>query len=206
MEYEPLAIGTVRRLNLYLRYLSELPRDAVLINPRSMAETLALNPQLVRQDMKELLKKERVGSENRDVMLAAIGKHIELHRVTTVVLVGAGKLGSALMSYAGFSVYGLDILAGFDINEKIIKKGAYGKPVYPIERLTEICHRLNANIAIITTPGGCAQITCDALVASGVSAIWNFTSVRLKVMPHVMVRNEDMSASLRLLARHAANN
>lgn len=206
MGYEPLIIGTARRLNLYLRYLSELSREIISVNSRDMAKALSLDPQIVRQDMKELLKKERVGNEDRDALLTAIGKHVELRHVTSVVLVGVGKLGSALMSYAGFSVYGLDILAGFDVNEKIIKKGAYGKPVYRIERLHDVCSKLHANIAIITTPGGCAQATCDALVACGITAIWNFTSVRLKASPRVMVHNEDMSASLRILAQHTANN
>ena len=145
-----------------------------------------------------------MSEESRDAILVAIAKHTEMRSVRSVVLVGAGKLGSALMSYAGFSVYGLDILAGFDVNEKLIKKGVYGKLVYQLERLEEVCCRLHAKIGIITTPGGYAQQVCDALVACGISVVWNFTSARLKVPPNVMVYNEDMSKSLQLLAVHAA--
>jgi len=205
MGYEGLSSGTMRRLNLYLRYLNELPQDNNNVSPRQIAEALMLDPQLVRQDMKDLLGKDRVSEESRSAMLAAIAKYTEMRSVQSIVLVGAGKLGSALMSYAGFSVYGLDILAGFDINEKLIKKGVYGKPVYPLEKLEEVCHRLNAKIGVITTPGGCAQQVCDALVACGILAVWNFTSVRLKVPPYVMVHNEDMSRSLQLLAEHASH-
>lgn len=163
-----------------------------------------LDPQLVRQDMKALMCKDRVNEESREALFVAIARCTEARKVNSVVLVGVGKLGLALMSYAGFSVFDLDILAGFDVNEKVIKKGAYGKPVYHINRLDEVCRRLNARIGVITTPGGCAQAVCDALVKCGVTAIWNFTSVRLKAQPHIMIYNEDMSASLRLLADHSA--
>ncbi|WP_444642816.1 redox-sensing transcriptional repressor Rex [Caproiciproducens sp. R1] len=125
-------------------------------------------------------------------------------KTDAVVLVGVGKLGKALMSYAGYSVYDLDILAGFDVDPKIIKKGAYGKPVYPIDRLNEICRRLDAKIGVITTPGSCAQPVCDALVKAGIVAVWNYSSVRLKAPPQVMVHHEDMTGSLRRLAEYAA--
>lgn len=203
MSYESLDSGMMRRLNLYLSYLNKLPQDVITVKPRQIAEALLLDPQLVRQDMKALLGKDRVNEESREAMFSAIARLTEVRKVRSVVLVGVGKLGSALMSYAGFSVYDLDILAGFDVNEKVIKKGAYGKPVYHISRLDEVCQRLNARIGVITTPGGCAQDVCDVLVKCGVTAIWNFTSVRLKAPPHVLIHNEDMSASLRHLAEHA---
>jgi redox-sensing transcriptional repressor len=160
----------------------------------------------VKQDIKDLLKKEEIDNEDRDTLLEAVGKYISLRNTAGVVLVGTGKLGSALMSYAGFSVYGLDIMAGFDINQKIIRKGVCGKPVYPIHQLNDICHRLHASIGIITVPGGCAQTVCDELVSCGITAIWNFTAASLKVPPQILVHNEDLSSSLRILAKHASKN
>lgn len=175
-----------------------------MVKPRQIADALLLDPQLVRQDMKLLLGKDRVNEESRKALFAAIARRTEIRRVKSVVLVGVGKLGSALMSYAGFTVYDLDILAGFDVSEKIIKKGAYGKPVYHIDRLAEVCRRLNTKIGVITTPGSCAQAVCNALVNNGVTAIWNFTAARLEAPPHVLIHNEDMSVSLQRLAEHAA--
>lgn len=204
MEYESLDSGMMQRMNLYLSYLNRLPKNVITVKPQQIAEALLLEPQLVRQDMKALLGKNRVSEESREALFAAIAKYTDVRKVKSVILVGVGKLGSALMSYAGFSVYDLDILAGFDINEKIIKKGAYGKPVYNISRLEEVCRRLNARIGVITTPGNCAQTICDKLIKCGITAIWNFTSVRLKSPSHVLIYNEDMSSSLRRLAKYAA--
>ena len=204
MGYESFASDMMQRLSLYLYYLHKLPEEMTTVNPKQMADALLLDPQIVRQDMKALLGKDRVNEESGKALFAAIAKCTEIRKVESVVLVGVGKLGSALMGYAGFTVYDLDILAGFDVNEKTIKKGAYGKPVYHIDRLAEVCRRLNAKIGVITTPGACAQTVCNTLVNNGVTAIWNFTATRLKVPPHVLIHDEDMSASLRRLAEHAA--
>jgi redox-sensing transcriptional repressor len=87
-----------------------------------MAEALLLDPQIVRQDMKMLMGKDRVSEEDRKALFATIARLNEIRNVKSVVLVGVGKLGLALMGYAGFSVYDLDILAGFDINPKVDKK------------------------------------------------------------------------------------
>lgn len=204
MGYETFDPGMMRRLNLYLSYLHRLRQNVTTVRAKRIADELILDPQLVRQDMKALLGKDRVNEESRKALLAAILRFTEVRKVESVVLVGVGKLGLALMSYAGFTVYNLDILAGFDVNEKVIKKGAYGKPVYHIDRLAEVCRRLKAKIGVITTPGPCAQAICDSLVSCGITAIWNFAAVRLKAQPHVMIYNEDMSISLRRLAEHAA--
>ncbi len=204
MAYTILDCGMVRRLNLYLGYLHMLPTNGTAVKPKQLADALLLDPQIVRQDMKALLGKDRVNEESVEALLAAIARSTEVRKVKSVVLVGVGKLGSALMSYSGFSVYDLDIAAGFDVKEKIIKKGAYGNPVYHVDRLAEVCKRLNAKIGVITTPGGCAQAICDALINCGVTAIWNFTAVRLKAPPPVLIHNEDMSLSLRQLAEHTA--
>ncbi|MCH3962120.1 MAG: redox-sensing transcriptional repressor Rex [Solobacterium sp.] len=204
MNHEPLSVGTIHRLNLYLHYLKDLPWDILSISPKDMAQALSLPLPTVRQDLKDLLQKENIENEDRDALLNAAGRYLSLRSTAGVILVGAGKLGSALMSYAGFSVYGLDIMAGFDINAKIIRRGVCGKPVYPVDQLGNICRTLHAEIGIITVPGGHAQTVCDALVSCGIIAIWNFTSANLKVPPHVLVRNEDLSASLCALAKHAS--
>lgn len=174
------------------------------MTPGQIAGSLFVDPKLVRQDMKALLHKESIGEESREALYAAIARHAETRRLKSVVLVGVGKLGSALMSYAGFSIYDLDILAGFDIDPKRIKKGAFGKPVYPMDKLKTVCQRLDARIGVITTPGDCAQAVGEALADCGIAAIWNFTSARLKLPPRILVRDENLSATLHELAEYAA--
>lgn len=193
----------MQRLAIYLRYLQNLPREVVNVSPNLIANDLMITPKIVRQDMQILLEPELLKKADRSVLIQAIRKNMYFETNKAVVLVGVGKLGKALLGYAGFSVYGLDILAGFDIDMKTIKKGVYGKPVYHISRLDEICHRLNAKIAIVTTSGDSAQIVCDALVKAGVVSIWNYSSVRLKVPNFIMVYDERMADTLQVLAAYA---
>lgn len=194
----------MQRLSIYLQYLLELQNNNETITPKEIASAIMLEPNIVRQDMKSLLGKERITSENRSDMITAISRHTVCRKINAAVLVGVGKLGSALMSYAGFSAYDIDILAGFDINEKIIKKTVYGKPVYHVSQLDKVCKQYHAKVGIITTPGGCAQIICDKLVRCGLTAIWNFTATHLKAPDNVLILNEDMSASLRRLTEYAS--
>ena len=60
---------------------------------------------------------------------------------------------------------------------------------------------MNIHIAILTVPAESAQEVCDLLVRVGIKGIWNFTTVHLDVPEDVIVKNEDLSASLMLLVK-----
>ena len=118
------------------------------------------------------------------------------------VLVGAGSLGSALMNYRGFKQYGLHIIAAFDNHPDRIGREIAGKTVLSADTITSMCQRLQVRIGIISVPDRYAQRVCDQLVAGGVKALWNFTSVQLSIPDGVLVQNENMAASLAILSRH----
>lgn len=207
MSMDTIHPETMQRLTLYLRYLRSLPKEAgAEISKEAIAGNLQLNLKVVRKDLEMLSPFGKLKDYNIASLVYSIGQYMNSVHVTPVVLVGVGKLGKALMSYAGFTVYELDILAGFDVDPDIIRKGAYGKPVYPIEKLKATCQRLDAHIGIIAVPGNYAQEVCDMLIDAGVLAIWNYTAARLVVPEHVMVINEDMSKSLVCLADHVKKN
>jgi redox-sensing transcriptional repressor len=42
---------------------------------------------------------------------------------------------------------------------------------------------------------------CDQLIMGGVRAIWNFAPVNLRVSADIVLRNEDMAASLAVLTK-----
>jgi redox-sensing transcriptional repressor len=117
------------------------------------------------------------------------------------VLVGAGKLGQALLGYSGFDDYGLNILAAFDVN---IKKPQMvdGKPLLPMEDLKDFCRDNKILMGIITVPAVNAQQVCDKVIDSGIKAIWNFAPVHLDVPEHILVQNENMATSLAVLSMH----
>jgi redox-sensing transcriptional repressor len=76
------------------------------------------------------------------------------------------------------------------------------KKILPVSKLSEICLRLNIRIGIITVPAHQAQTVCDMLVSGGIMAIWNFAPTHLSTPKNILVKNENMAASLALLSKH----
>jgi len=97
--------------------------------------------------------------------------------------------------------YGLNIVAAFDTKGSETDDDMSVK-ILPIEALSDLCRRLQIRIGITTVPGGYAQEACDILVQSGVLAIWNFAPTHLHVPGNILVKNENMAASLAILSQH----
>ena len=117
------------------------------------------------------------------------------------MIVGAGDLGRALLGYHGFAAYGIEIVAAFDHDPARSGQTIHGKPVFPVERLQELCKRMQIRIGIIAVPAGEAQTVCDALVEGGVRAVWNFAPVVLSTPESVLVQNEDIAVPLAVLSK-----
>ena len=118
------------------------------------------------------------------------------------MLVGVGNIGKALLSYSGFSDYGLKIVAAFDTDSRLMGSYINGKPIYSVSELERVCKEENASLGIIAVPVAYAQIICDKLVFSGIKAIWNFAPAILKKPEGVLIENENLASSLAILSRH----
>ena len=122
------------------------------------------------------------------------------------VLIGAGNLGKALLSYDGFLDYGLNVIAAFDIDPKVVGSCIGTKPVLAMKQLEEICQKHSIKLGIITVPAAAAQTACDELVSYGIEAVWNFAPTVLKVPAGVLVENENLASSLAVLCKHLKTN
>jgi redox-sensing transcriptional repressor len=71
-----------------------------------------------------------------------------------------------------------------------------------MEQLEPFCKANKVRMGIITVPASQAQKVCEALIASGIRAIWNFAPTHLDVPEHILVQNEDMATSLAVLSMH----
>jgi redox-sensing transcriptional repressor len=118
------------------------------------------------------------------------------------ILVGAGHLGNALLSYPGFARYGLRIVAAFDNAPQKLGKSITGVTVQGIRSMKPFIRKHGIQLAILTTPVGVSQTVTDRLVSAGVKAIWNFSPTRLSVPDDVLIRNEHISLGLAQVAYH----
>ena len=124
--------------------------------------------------------------------------------MTSAVLVGAGKLGKALLDYSGFEKFGVKIIAAFDSNETVLS--LCGKiEILPINQFEQFCKEHNVKLGIITVGEGSAQTVCEQMVSSGIEAIWNFAPCKLKVPKGTLVQNENLALSLAHLNNQLSN-
>jgi len=204
MVYKSVSTKTLQRLPSYLNYLKALPKnDYINISSKAIANALGLNEVQVRKDLASISHggRPRTGYITKNLILD-IEKFLGYCDSDSAVVVGAGNLGRSLMEYKGFSEYGLDIVAAFDVDERIIGATINGRQVLSAARIKDLCRRMNIRIGIITVPASEAQNVCDALIEGGVLAIWNFAPVHLKVPENVLVHNENMAYSLAVLSKH----
>ena len=187
--------ATLGRLPKYLEYLRSLPEIRHTISATAIAKALSLGDVQVRKDLAIVCGagKPKIGYET-DKLIADIESHLGYERLTNAVLVGAGKLGRALLDYDGFEDFGVKIIAGFDCNETALKRGA--KDILPIRDIGAYCREHDVKLGIITVGQGSAQDVCDKLVESGIEAIWNFAPVTLKVPHGILLRQENLALSL----------
>jgi redox-sensing transcriptional repressor len=193
---------TLERLPQYLSHLESL-QGVRNISATAIAAALNLNQVQVRKDLAMVSSSGRpkVGYL-RERLIGEIKAFLGYDSTDKAVIVGAGKLGRALMGYAGFRDYGLYIQAAFDKRSDRTGEDENGRPILPLEALRETCLHMNVRIGIITVPAQEAQQVCDQLIDAGVLAIWNFAPVRLVVPQDILVQNENMASSLAILSNH----
>ena len=190
--------ATLGRLPQYLEYLRSLPEIRRTISATAIAKALSLGDVQVRKDLAVVsgAGKPKIGYET-DKLITDIESHLGCERLTNAVLVGAGKLGRALLDYDGFEDFGVKIVAGFDCNETVLTKGT--KDILPIRDIEVYCREHDVKLGIITVGQGSAQDVCDKLVESEIEAIWNFAPVTLKVPNGVLLKQENLALSLAYL-------
>ena len=206
MEPNKISKKLLKRLPIYLNHLKSMPEHSENVSATTIAKALSMGEVQVRKDLAKVSHtgRRRTG-RSREQLILDIEQYLDFVTETGTIVVGAGKLGQALLDYSGFEEFRLNVMAGFDIRPTV-KQSEYGKPIYPMNRLESFCKCYDVHIGIITVPADSAQSVCDALIACGISAIWNFAPVRLKVPEHVAVQSENLALSLSSLRLQTPNN
>lgn len=201
MQHKELSKAVLKRLPSYLSYLKSLPEDsAPYISATTIANELNMGEVQVRKDLAVVSKagKPKIGYPRAD-LIENISRYLCYDNTTDAILVGAGKLGQALLGYSGFEAYGLNILAAFDVAPQ---PSDSKKPILPMEDMEKFCQQNNVHMGIITVPAEHAQKVTDLLIQCGIKAIWNFAPTHLDVPANTLVQNENMATSLAVLSMH----
>lgn len=198
MERSNVTKATLGRLPQYLQFLNGLPPGQYdHISATTIAKMLSLGEVQVRKDLAAVsgLGKPKVGYRTRE-LISDLEDALGCKKLTPAILVGAGKLGRALLDYNGFEEYGVQITAAFDCNEQVLRMNNTSKEILPISSLKKYCSENGIRIGIITVGSGSAQDVCDQMLEAGITAIWNFAPCQLKVPDNVLVKQENLALSL----------
>ena len=200
MEKAVVSKATLGRIPMYLQLLKELPAERyVHISATVIAKKLSLGEVQVRKDLAAIsgAGKPRLGYLTTE-LIENLESHLGANNFTNAVLVGAGKLGKALLDYDEFEKFGIRIAAAFDSNDTAININGKVR-VHPIGEFEDFCKSRHIQLGIITVGAGSAQTVCDKMTACGITAIWNFAPCKLHVPEGVVLENENLALSLAYL-------
>ncbi len=198
--------ATVARLPIYQRALLRLQETGIVtVSSAELARLTGVNGAKVRKDL-SYLGSYGVRGVGYDVeyLQYQISRGLGLTQNWRVIIVGAGNLGRALASYAGFANRDFAVVAVVDSDPKLIGStlGEDGPEVADVADLERIIAQSDPDMAVIATPADVAQTTCDRLVACGISGILNFAPAVLSAPDGVEVREVDLGLELQILAFH----
>lgn len=202
-----VAESTVRRLSLYLRFLEEFEGQGMgTVSSGALASRGGTTSAQVRKDLSFFgsFGKRGLGypvPELADRLRQILG----LKRRYRVALIGAGKIGSALVQYRGFRQRGFDIVAIFDSDPAKVGRQWNGLTVLDVESLEKEVARQPIDMAVLVTPAEAAQAVTDRLLALGIKAILNFAPVQLNVPDDVVVKTVNLALELETLSYALAN-
>jgi len=199
-----IPVQTLRRIPSYHQILSELEqRGERFVSSKYLAAFFQVDDTQVRKDVSVIgYKGKPKAGYSVSGLRTAIGEFLGINVQNTAILVGAGKLGSALIEYPGLAEYGLKLVAVFDNDPDKTGKVIGSFTILPPESLPRVIKSFSVGIGILTVPRQSAQGICDRLVSLGIKAIWNFAPTQLSVTGEVIVRNENMAVGLALLSHY----
>jgi redox-sensing transcriptional repressor len=192
---------TLRRLPWYLSVcrLLKARGEAFVSSTRLSKETNIVASQIAKDlSFVDVVGRTRVGYEI-DNLLEVLENFLGFTSMHKAFLFGAGRLGSALLNDTGLRQFGLEIVAAFDTNPRLVDHNVAGIPVFHINDLEKEMRRHKVKIGILTVPIHNAQEVADRMVVWGIKAIWNFTPLRIRVPDDIVVQNTSLYAHLSLM-------
>ena len=188
--------ATLGRIPTYLKYLKSLPPHRKNISATAISKDLGLGEVQERKDLGTLCGsgKPKIGYLTEE-LIPSLERFLCSKNGGTVII-GAGKLGRALLDYGIFSDYGHDIMAAFDIKVTEEEKSASGKRILPVHDFPDFCKNHDVKIGIIAVPPESAQEVCNLLYENGVKAMWCFAPCQLYKPADAIIQYENMALSL----------
>ena len=201
MKDQKVSRAVIRRLPRYLRVLSDMEAEGLeRISSGELSERIGYTASQIRQDLNHFggFGQQGYGYNVKDLK-EEIRKILGLTSDYRVIFIGCGRLGGALANFIIDSQKNYHIEAMFDVKPDIIGSKLYGVPVYDEAELKSYLSENRVDIAVLTVPTEQAQKVADDLACGGVTGIWNFAPIDLKIPENIVVNNVHLSDNLHAL-------
>ena len=157
----------------------------------NLGDAAGVSSSLVRKDfsLAHLAVGNKRGGYPIDVLLQRLDAILGTNILQRIIIVGCGKIGTALLNYKGFSNENVEVVAGFDNNPSRINPAATPIPILPVSQLAAFVKEQDIQVAVLAVPENAAAGILDQLAAAGVQGVLNFSPVQLKAGTSLFVQN-----------------
>ena len=179
MKKQNVSDAVIRRLPRYYRYLDDLHlKGTIRISSSTLGEKMGITASQIRQDLSCFGEFGQQGyGYNVDELRSEIGHILGVNSSHSIIIVGVGNLGHALMQNFRFREAGFRLQAAFDISPALIGTQVAGTPILNMTELERFVSANRPDVAVLTVPHTVAQSTADRLIGLGIRGFWNFTNV-----------------------------
>lgn len=199
MKRSKVSPNVIRRLPRYLRHLDELSsRGVKRISSKELSNQMKLTPSQIRQDFSCFGEFGQQGyGYNISNLRDAISNILGMNRQYSVILVGVGNLGHAIVGNFNFAKRGFRLLGAFDISPALVGTSIADTEILHADTLPAFLAAHHVDIVVLTVPKRIANAVAALVVEHGVKAIWNFTDIELDIKnPDVLIEDIHFSDSL----------
>ena len=203
MKKQHVSEAVIRRLPRYYRYLDDLhAKGVVRISSSSLGSRMGITASQIRQDLSCFGEFGQQGyGYNVKELRAEIGQILGVNNAHSIIIIGVGNLGHALMQNFPFADIGFSLDAAFDVSPAMIGTKVNGVDVRSLDELDGYCADHLPDVAILTVPRSAAQSTVDRLVDLGIRGFWNFTNKEVTSdRPDIQVESVHFADSLLTLS------
>ncbi|OYT15755.1 MAG: redox-sensing transcriptional repressor Rex [Bacteroidetes bacterium 4572_77] len=196
-----IPVPTIRRFPMYLSFLKSISTEAgKYISAPDMAGELHIDPTQISKDFSylKISGKTKVGYE-ANTLISVIEDFLGYHILRKAVIVGIGNIGVALIKYNEFKKEGMEIIAGFDIDDQVIGQKINNVEIFKMEALSKDFPKEAVDIGIIAVPGNQAQEVADIMIESGMKSIWNFSVRPISASDNIIIENTSIESGLAMI-------
>jgi redox-sensing transcriptional repressor len=189
---------TLNRLSLYLRCLRSLQEQGVQrVSSQQLADQFRLSAPLIRKDLAQF-GEFGIRGTGYDIehLIDRLHSTLGLDQQHPLLVVGMGRLGTALARYLGFNDATFRVVAVLDNDPDKVGQAVGGLTIRHTDELEEIVREHGVEIGVLTVPAAAAQPAYDALVDAGVEAVLNFAPARLQLRPGLPSKSVDFRIHL----------